>query len=125
MQKDLARQNLLANFRLLAGIVRTFPVTQHQLDQLVGQAQQAIGANQSAVASGALNTAGTVTQLFTGLLLTLLILFFFLKDGRSIWLWLIGLMPREARAYVDEAGRRSWSATSSPAPTGSTASPGP
>jgi predicted PurR-regulated permease PerM len=94
--------------QLQGSIVRTFPITQHQLDQLVGQAQQAIGADQSAVASGALNTAGTVTQVFTGILLTLLTLFFFLKDGRSIWLWLIGLMPREARGYVDEAGRRSW-----------------
>jgi len=89
-------------------ITRTFPITQRQLDQLVSQAQDAIGANQSAITSGAISTAGTVTQVFTGLLLTLLTLFFFLKDGRSIWLWLVGLMPRPARAYVDEAARRSW-----------------
>jgi predicted PurR-regulated permease PerM len=89
-------------------IVRTFPVTQSQLDTLVTQAQNAIGANKSAIASGAISTAGTVTQVFTGLLLTLLTLFFFLKDGRSIWLWVVGLMPRDARAYVDEAARRSW-----------------
>ena len=91
-------------------ITRTFPITQHQLDQLVTQAQHAIGANKSALATGAISTAGTVTQVFTGLLLTLLTLFFFLKDGRSIWLWLVGLMPRQARAYVDEAARRSWRA---------------
>ncbi|MGZ4549467.1 MAG: AI-2E family transporter, partial [Blastococcus sp.] len=47
-------------------------------------------------------------EVITGLLLTLFTLFFFLKDGRSIWLWLVGLFPRESRAYVDEAGRRSW-----------------
>jgi putative heme transporter len=89
-------------------IVRTFPISQRQLDALVTEAEHAIGANKGAITSGALSTAGTVTQVFTGLLLTLLTLFFFLKDGRSIWLWLIGLMPREARAYVDEAARRSW-----------------
>ena len=38
------------------------------------------------------------------MLLTLFTLFFFLKDGRSIWLWLVGLIPRDSRAYVDEAG---------------------
>jgi predicted PurR-regulated permease PerM len=91
-------------------IVRTFPITQNQLDTLVSQAQKAIGANQGAITSGAISTAGTVTQVFTGLLLTLLTLFFFLKDGRSIWLWAVGLMPRPARAYVDEAARRSWRA---------------
>lgn len=89
-------------------IVRTFPITQRQLDALVTEAEHAIGSNKGAITSGALSTAGTVTQVFTGLLLTLLTLFFFLKDGRSIWLWLVGLMPRQARAYVDEAARRSW-----------------
>jgi predicted PurR-regulated permease PerM len=89
-------------------IVATFPITRNQLDQLVSQAQQAIGANQGAITSGAISTAGTVTQAFTGVLLTLLTLFFYLKDGRSIWLWLVGLMPRRSRAYVDEAARRSW-----------------
>jgi predicted PurR-regulated permease PerM len=89
-------------------IVKTFPISQRQLDALVTQAQKAIGANKGAIASGALSTAGTVTQVFTGILLTLLTLFFFLKDGRSIWLWMVGLMPRDARAYVDEAARRSW-----------------
>src|ERR1700712_4653479 len=52
-------------------IVRTFPITQNQLDTLVTQAQDAIGANRGAITSGAISTAGTVTQVFTGLLLTL------------------------------------------------------
>jgi putative heme transporter len=89
-------------------IVRTFPITQSQLDTLVSQAQNALAGNRGAIASGAISTAGTVTQVFTGILLTLLTLFFFLKDGRSIWLWAVGLMPKQARAYVDEAARRSW-----------------
>ena len=97
-----------ALIQLQSNIVRTFPITQHELDQLVDQAQQTIGAAQSAVPSGALSTAETVTQVFVGLLLMLLTLFFFLKDGRSIWLWMIGLMPPAARGYADEAARRSW-----------------
>jgi predicted PurR-regulated permease PerM len=118
----LVINRVAANWETLAGhldkaltevqgaIVRTFPITQHQLEEAVGSAQRAIGADQNAVASGALDTAGTVTQGLTGLLLTLLILFFFLRDGRSIWLWLIRLMPRGARADADEAARRSWHA---------------
>jgi predicted PurR-regulated permease PerM len=45
---------------------------------------------------------------FTGLLLTLFTLFFFLMDGRHIWLWVIGLTPVNSQAYLDEAARRSW-----------------
>ncbi len=47
-------------------------------------------------------------EVFTGIVLALFTLFFFLKDGRSIWLWLVGLFPRDSRAYIDEAARRSW-----------------
>ena len=43
-------------------IVRTFPITQNQLDTLVTQAQDAIGSNHGAITSGAISTAGTVTR---------------------------------------------------------------
>lgn len=89
-------------------IVRTFPITKNQLEDAVAQLQQTLVDNRGSIASGALTTAATVGEVITGLLLTLFTLFFFLKDGRSIWLWLIGLFPRDSRAYVDEAGRRSW-----------------
>ncbi|MGR6966333.1 AI-2E family transporter [Geodermatophilus sp. URMC 61] len=89
-------------------IVRTFPVTRTQLENLVTQLQQTLVANEDTLASGALTTAVTVGEVTTGTLLALFTLFFFLKDGRSIWLWLVGLFPRDSRAYVDEAARRSW-----------------
>ncbi|PWW22524.1 putative PurR-regulated permease PerM [Geodermatophilus normandii] len=88
--------------------VDTFPVTQRQIDEAVTAAQDALVANQDTLASGALTTATTVGEVFTGIVLALFTLFFFLKDGRSIWLWLVGLFPRDARAYMDEAARRSW-----------------
>ncbi|WP_369256210.1 AI-2E family transporter [Geodermatophilus amargosae] len=88
--------------------VDTFPVTQRQIDEAVTAAQDALVANQDTLASGAITTATTVGEVFTGIVLALFTLFFFLKDGRSIWLWLVGLFPRDARAYLDEAARRSW-----------------
>jgi predicted PurR-regulated permease PerM len=89
-------------------VVRTFPVTRTQLENAVAQLQQTLVANQDVLASGALTTAVTVGEVATGVLLALFTLFFFLKDGRSIWLWLVGLFPRDSRAFVDEAARRSW-----------------
>ena len=74
----------------------------------VAQLQETLLDNQDSIASGALTTAATVGEVFTGIVLALFTLFFFLKDGRSIWLWLVGLFPRDSRAYIDEAGRRSW-----------------
>jgi predicted PurR-regulated permease PerM len=89
-------------------VVETFPVTQRQIDDALVQVQDFFTANQETIASGAITTAATVGEVFAGIVLTLFTLFFFLKDGRSIWLWLVGLLPRDSRAYLDEAARRSW-----------------
>jgi predicted PurR-regulated permease PerM len=89
-------------------VVRTFPITRHQLESAVAQVQHTLVDNQDSLASGALTTAATVGEVITGILLALFTLFFFLKDGRSIWLWLVGLFPGESRAYMDEAARRAW-----------------
>jgi predicted PurR-regulated permease PerM len=105
---DLASQVSQGIGRMRSFIVATFPITHGQLDAAVSRFQQTLLDNRGSLATGALSTALTVSEVVTGLLLTLFTLFFFLKDGRSIWLWLIGLLPADARAYADEAGRRSW-----------------
>jgi putative heme transporter len=88
--------------------VRTFPISQNQINEAVASAQNAIVANRSLLTTGALTTATTVSEVFTGALLTLFTLFFFLMDGRHIWLWVVGLTPVNSQAYLDEAARRSW-----------------
>jgi predicted PurR-regulated permease PerM len=105
---DLADQVTQGIARIQTFVVRTLPITRNQLEQAVADLQDRFVENQGTLATGALTTAATVGEVFTGIVLALFTLFFFLKDGRSIWLWLVGLFPRDARAYVDEAGRRSW-----------------
>jgi predicted PurR-regulated permease PerM len=105
---DLASQVSAGIGKVQVFIVRTFPITKGQLDAAVTHLQSNLVDNKGTIATGALSTALTVGEVVTGMFLTLFTLFFFLKDGRSIWLWLIGLLPRDSRAYIDEAGRRSW-----------------
>jgi predicted PurR-regulated permease PerM len=88
--------------------VRTFPISQRQISDAVASAQQAIVDNRQVLTSGALTTATTVSEVVTGMLLTLFTLFFLLKDGRQVWLWIVGLAPVNSQAYLDEAARRSW-----------------
>jgi predicted PurR-regulated permease PerM len=88
--------------------VRTFPISQRQISDAVTSAQQAIVDNRDVLTSGALTTAATVSEVLTGTLLTLFTLFFLLKDGRQVWLWVVGLTPINSQAYLDEAARRSW-----------------
>jgi predicted PurR-regulated permease PerM len=105
---DLAAQVSEGLDQVESFVVRTFPITQGQLEDAVTQAQDFLVGSQEELATGAITTATTVGHVFTGIVLALFTLFFFLKDGRSIWLWLVGLFPRDARAYLDEAARRSW-----------------
>ena len=105
---DLAEQVSQGLVQVRDFVVDTFPVSQRQIDEALATAQNTIVENQETLTAGALTTAVTVTEVFTGIVLALFTLFFFLKDGRSIWLWLIGLCPRDSRAYLDEAARRAW-----------------
>jgi predicted PurR-regulated permease PerM len=105
---DLAAQVSEGIGQVQSFVVRTFPITSGQLEDAVAQLQETLVDNQDTIASGALTTAATVGEVITGIVLALFTLFFFLKDGRSIWLWLVGLFPRDSRAYLDEAARRSW-----------------
>ena len=89
-------------------VTRTFPVTDGQITDAVESANQAVVDNRDVLTSGALTTAATLGEVLTGILLALFTLFFFLMDGRQIWLWVVGLLPTNSQAYVDEAARRSW-----------------
>ena len=95
-------------------VVRTFPITRGQLEDAVSQFQQTLVDNQGTLASGALTTAATVGEVITGFFLALFTLFFFLKDGRSIWLWLVGLLPRRLPRLHRRGGPPRRGARSSP-----------
>lgn len=57
---------------------------------------------------GALSVGTTVTHVLAGLLLTLFSTLFFLIDGRGIWLWIVGILPKRAREPFDGAGAEGW-----------------
>nr|WP_239068868.1 AI-2E family transporter [Cellulomonas pakistanensis] len=77
-----------------------------QLDDLVQQGRDQISENASSLVSGALTVTTTVGHVAAGALITLFCTFFFLLDGRTIWTWLVGLLPISVRERVHQAGRR-------------------
>ena len=84
------------------------PVEQRQLDRL---REQGTGALQDGGAvSGALTAVGTVLDLISGAVLTLFILLVLLLDGRTVWDWVLRVLPLAARQSADEAGVRAWHA---------------
>ena len=76
------------------------------ISSYLDQAQSAITENQGSIVSGALGAATTIGHVVAGALIALFCTFFFLLDGRTIWSWVVGLLPRRARDSVHQAGRR-------------------
>jgi len=64
--------------------------------------------NTSSLTSTGISTATTVFELLTGLLLVLFSTFFFLRDGRKIWRFIVRLFPVNARWSLADAGDASW-----------------
>jgi putative heme transporter len=68
-----------------------------------------IAANKGGLVSGALSVTATVGALAAGALIALICLFFFLRDGRKLWIPIVRLFPKEARDDLDRAGTAAWS----------------
>ncbi|WP_369056472.1 AI-2E family transporter [Kineococcus terrestris] len=78
------------------------------ISDLVQQAEDAVAANRDTLLTGAASVATTAGHLVAGFFIALFATFFYLLDGRRIWTWLVGLLPRPAREPVDDAARQSW-----------------
>jgi predicted PurR-regulated permease PerM len=105
--KDGARQatDVLAH--------KPFNLSRRELDQrvndLIKKAQDSSGGG---ITTGLHTGAVIAGELFTGFIITLLLTFFFLKDGRQMWDWLVGLFASRHREGADELGSRVFAALS-------------
>jgi predicted PurR-regulated permease PerM len=79
-----------------------------QLDNMIKQATDAVTSNKDNLTTGAISTATTAFEVFSGMFLVLFALFFFLRDGRQIWLFGVRLLPAKAREPLDHAAVAGW-----------------
>ncbi|MCI1641703.1 MAG: AI-2E family transporter [Actinomyces sp.] len=78
------------------------------LDDLQDEVSGFLQSNSSQLASGALSIGSSLVSVVTGGFVTIFCLFFFLKEGRRIWLWVVRLLPAPARRPAHEAAIRGW-----------------
>ncbi len=64
--------------------------------------------NRETLTTGALSTASTLGHVLAGVFLVLFATFFFLRDGRRISRFIIGLLPERARDSIGGAADVSW-----------------
>ncbi len=107
---DDLKEQALAGFDTFLNWLTTGPlhVDPAQIDEWVNTATTWLQQNWAKVANGALSVTGTIGTMFAGIAIALLALFFFLRDGRSMWLWLIQTFTGRNAPQVDNAGRNAW-----------------
>ncbi|TDB95128.1 AI-2E family transporter [Actinomadura sp. 7K534] len=87
-------------------IVNTLPINDRQLDDAVNGLLSALRRGSPDPVAG----ASMATRVAAAVLIALFLLFFMLKDGRSMWEWVLRLVPEQRRAKVDVAGLAGWRA---------------
>lgn len=75
-----------------------------QMDNVRDSVTRMLQTNQAALTSGALSTAGTITEIVTGAFVVLFTMIFFLYGGRNIWQFVVKVFPGEVRDKVHSAG---------------------
>jgi putative heme transporter len=81
-------------------------IDQERIDQVVDQGQEALRG--AFTGERAVTGATAAVEVIAGLLLTLVLVFFFLKDGEKMWAWAARRSGARARRHVDEVGGRAW-----------------
>jgi predicted PurR-regulated permease PerM len=87
-----------------------FGISRGDIDRRVEQTLNRARQNSGEIGARVLSGAALVGEALTGVILTVLLTFFFLKDGGRIWGWLTSLLGPRARPHAEELGRRSFTA---------------
>ena len=103
-------KNASAGIRQIQNWLKTGPLhlSDDQLDQAIQAGEQWLNDNTRTLTSGAVSTAATLFEVLTGALLVLFATFFFLRDGRRIWRFVVRIFPAGARMDMARAGEASW-----------------
>ncbi|MET3428433.1 putative PurR-regulated permease PerM [Actinoplanes tereljensis] len=104
-----------AGVRQIQDWARTGPLhlSDEQVNQAINNAQEWVNSHTSQLTSTGIATAATLFEVVTGMLLVLFSTFFFLRDGRKIWRFIVRLFPLNARWSLADAGDASWATLSS------------
>ncbi len=83
-------------------------VSTQQLDEFNTQVSSSLSKYQNAIVAGALSGISTVVQVLAASLLTLVLTFFFVKDGTKMTAWFVDLFDHSQQDNLGALGTRLW-----------------
>ncbi|HEX5621784.1 MAG TPA: AI-2E family transporter [Solirubrobacteraceae bacterium] len=109
-QSDDLFVNVQDGAKQAVGVLEPLGIGRGDVDRAIDEGLKSVKGG--AVANEVLTGAMLVTQWAAGVVLIVVLTFFFVKDGDSIWNWLVELFYEERQDTIREAGSRSWAALS-------------
>ena len=91
---------------------RPFGLSEEDLNRYLDQARQRFTENSSGLTRGAVAGVTVVGELITGLILSLFLTFFFVKDSERFTRWILDFAGRDRAPHLREIGHRSATAVS-------------
>lgn len=105
---DITTRSTTAWREFLRWLETTFGVSAEQVNSTLELITDTIIDHQDEIWTGALAVTTTAGQFVAGVILMVFSLIFLLIDGKRIWYWVLGFLPKAAHAPVDHAGRAGW-----------------
>jgi putative heme transporter len=85
-------------------------VSRSEVSDYVDQASKTLSESSGTITSGVLSGAIKVAEMIAALLLTLVLLFFFVNGGEKMWQWILERSPKDQREDLEQIGNRAWRA---------------
>lgn len=84
-------------------------LSHEQVDNIANRlVDQLRGGGGSSIVGGVVSGALAVGEVIAAILLTIVLTVFLVRDGRQIWNWLVGLLPRDSRPRAHQVGEIAW-----------------
>jgi predicted PurR-regulated permease PerM len=109
-QSDELFTNLQDGARQAVDLLQPLGVERADIDKAIDDGLSSVQG--SAVANEVLTGAALLTQWAAAVVLIVVLTFFFVKDGRALWNWIVELFHEDRQPVLNEAAARAWAALS-------------
>jgi predicted PurR-regulated permease PerM len=104
-QIDQVGESLQGGLARLRDYLGDLGINREQLASLQQSATESLTDNREVLTSGVISGATLLAEFLVGVFLFVVVLFFFLRDGRAMWAWVVARQPEAHAAAIDASGR--------------------